>query len=172
MLHGCSAEDDEETHPEGGSLERDGFIRFLLVRFVLRSKNNGVKEQREEAQHEKKFDHEDHEVFGVVLHPGTGLRSQDLIDVVEVHAAGKQEDEQQQAGDFLIVLIKNVRDGLYLILWNGLLQPWCDGHDEERQAADPNDRRKQMKPVVDDRNEDVEIGRNALKGVHGQQREK
>jgi hypothetical protein len=29
-----------------------------------------------------------------------------------------------------------------------------------------------MKPVVDDRNEDVEIGRNALKGVHGQQREK
>ena len=94
MLHGRRAEDDEETHPEGGPLEGDGFIRFLFVGFVLGSKDNGVKKQCEEAQNEKKFNHEDHEVLGVVFHPVAALGNQDLIDIMKVYAAGEQQDDQ------------------------------------------------------------------------------
>ena len=166
VLHRCGAEDDEEPHPEGGALERDGLIRFLVVSFVFGPKDNGIKEQRKKTQHEKQLDHEDYEIFGMVLDPASRLRSNDLIDVMEVHAAGEEKHDQQYAGDLLIVLVKNVRDGFNLFLWNGLLQSRCDGHDEKCQATDPNDRREQMKPVIDDRNQNVEVGRNALKSVH------
>jgi hypothetical protein len=29
-----------------------------------------------------------------------------------------------------------------------------------------------MKPMIDDRNQDIEIGRNAFKSIHSQQRER
>lgn len=94
VFHGCGAENNEKPHPEGRALEGNGFIGLSLIGLIVRLENDRVEEQREEAQHEKKFDHEDHEILGVVLHPAAGLRDQNLIDVMEVHTAGKQQDDQ------------------------------------------------------------------------------
>lgn len=91
---------------------------------------------------------------------------------MEIHTAGEQEDYEQDAGDFFIVPVKNIRDGFDLILWNSFLQSWGDRHDEKCETADPNDRGEQMKPVIDDRNQDIEIGRNTFKSIHGQQCER
>ena len=85
---------------------------------------------------------------------------------MEVHTAGKQQDDQENAGDLFVVPIKNIRDGFDLIPRNGFLQSGCHRHNEKRQAADPDNCRKQMKPVVDDRNEDIEIGSDTLEGIH------
>lgn len=46
------------------------------------------------------------------------------------------------------------------------MQSGCHRHDEKCQAANPNDRREQMKPVVDDRNKDIEVGGDTLEGIH------
>ncbi len=62
--------------------------------------------------------------------------------------------------------IKNVRNGFNLVLRNGFLEPRCHRHNEKREAADPDDRREQMKPVVDDRNEDIEVSGDTFERVH------
>ncbi len=74
----------------------------------------------------------------MVLHAGTGLRRNDLIDVVQVDAAGEQQDHEKHAGDFLVMLVERIGDGLDLVLRHGLLQPWCDGHHEKGQPAYPD----------------------------------
>ena len=167
ILHGGSAEDDEESHPQGCTLERDDLVRLFLVGVIIGPKDDGVQKQGEQTQHQEQLNHEHHEVFGVVLHAGAGLGDQDLIDVVEIDASGEQENDQENAGHFLVVPIKNVGDRFDLFLWNGFLQSRGDRHHKKSQATDPNDRRKQMKPVIDDRNQDVEISRNGLERVHG-----
>lgn len=35
MFHGSCAENDKKSHPEGGALERDGFIGFSLIGLVV-----------------------------------------------------------------------------------------------------------------------------------------
>ena len=35
VLHRGGAEDDEETHPEGGALEGDGFIGLSLIGLIV-----------------------------------------------------------------------------------------------------------------------------------------
>lgn len=139
VLHGGGAEDDEESHPKGGALEWDGLIGLSLIGLIICLKNDCVEEQSEKPQHEQQLNHEDHEVLGVVLDSVPSLRSNDLIDVVEIHTAGEQQHDQENAGDLFVVLIENVCDGLDLILWNGFLQPWSDCHDKKGQASDPND---------------------------------
>jgi len=139
MFHGGSAQNDEEPHPKSRSLEGNSLIRFRVVGFVFGFENDSIEKQCEKPQYEEKFDHEDHEVLGVVLNAGAGLRDQDLIDVVEVHTPGEQQNDQETTGDLFVVLIKNIRDGFDLILRNRLLQSGCDRHDEKCQAADPND---------------------------------
>jgi hypothetical protein len=89
VFHGSCAENDEKSHPKRGALEWDNFVGLSLVGFVFGSKDDGVQKQGEKTKHEKQFNHEDHEVSGVVLNTGACLRDQDLIDVVEVYAAGE-----------------------------------------------------------------------------------
>jgi hypothetical protein len=64
------------------------------------------------------------------------------------------------------MLIEDIGDGLDLLPCDGLLEARGDGHHEESQSADPNDRGQQMKPVVHDRNKRIEIRDDALEGVH------
>jgi len=64
------------------------------------------------------------------------------------------------------MLIERIGDRLDLLLRDRLLQPRGHGHDEERDSADPDDRRHQVKPMIDDRDECMRIGNETLKGVH------
>lgn len=73
VLHGCGAEDDEKTHPEGGTLEGNSLIGVFPLSVLFGSKDDGVEKQSEETQYEKQLDHEDHEVFGVMRNAGTCL---------------------------------------------------------------------------------------------------
>ena len=82
MLHGGGAEDDEETHPQSCTLERDDLVRLFLVGVIISAKDDGVQEQGEEAKYQQEFNHEDHEVLSMVLNARAGLRDQDLIDVM------------------------------------------------------------------------------------------
>ena len=102
----------------------------------------------------------------MVLDAASGLRGDELIDIVEIDAAGKQQDEKQNARDFLVMLIERIRDRLDLFLRNRLLQPRGHGDDEERESADPNDRRHQVKPMIDDRDQQMKVGDEALRRVH------
>jgi hypothetical protein len=70
------------------------------------------------------------------------------------------------SSDFLVVLIKGVGDRLDLSFRNGLLETGRHRHDEERQAADPDDRRQEMEPMVDDRDQRIQVGDDALECVH------
>ena len=90
------------------------------------------------------------------------LRGHDLIDEMQVDAAGEQQDDEQNARDLLVVLIEHVGDRLDLLLGDRLLQAGCHGHDEKGEPADPNHGGQQMKPVVDDRDEGVEIDEDTL----------
>lgn len=73
MFHGGGAQNNEKSHPEGRSLKGNGLIGLSLLSLIIRLENDGVEKQRQEAQHEQQFDHEDHQILGVVLDPVSGL---------------------------------------------------------------------------------------------------
>ena len=167
MFHRGGTEDDEEADPERGSLEGDCFVGFFFAFFcVIGFEEHGIEEEREKAEDEKQLDKEDSQVFRMMLDPAAGLRGDDLIDIVEVDAAGKQQDDKQNARHFLVMLIERIGDGLDLLLGDRLLQPRGYGHDEECESADPDDRRQQVKPMIDDRDQGIEVCNNVLKSVH------
>lgn len=90
MLHSGCAEDDKKSHPERGALKGNRLVVFPFLFFVLiRFENDGIEEQREKAQDQNQLDAEDPEILGMVLHALAGLRNEDLIDVMEVDAAGE-----------------------------------------------------------------------------------
>lgn len=167
MLHRGGTEEDEEADPERGSLEGDRFVGFSFAFFcVIGLEEHRVEEEREKAEDEKQLDKEDGQVFRMVLDPASRLRGDDLIDIVEIDATGKQQDDEQDARDFLVMLIERIGDRLDLLLRNHLLQPWGHSHDEERESADPDDRRHQVEPMIDDRDQRIKVGDEALKRVH------
>ena len=90
---------------------------------------------------------------------------------MEVDATGKQQNEKQDTRDFLVMLIERISNRFDLILGNRLLQPRSHGHDEERESADPDDRRQQVDPMVNDRDQRIEVGDEALKVVHSDNRQ-
>ena len=73
VLHGGSAEDDEEPHPKGGALEGNNLVGLSLIGLIVCLKDDRIEEQCEKPKHEKKLNHEDHEVLGVVLDPASRL---------------------------------------------------------------------------------------------------
>jgi hypothetical protein len=167
MLHRGGTEEDEETDPERGSLKGDRFVGFSFAFFcVVRLEEHRVEEEREKAEDEKQLDKEDGQVFRMVLDPASRLRGDELIDIVEIDATGKQQDDEQDARDFLVMLIERIGDRLNLLLRDHLLQPWGHSHDEERESADPDDRRHQVEPMIDDRDQRIKVGDEALKRVH------
>ena len=117
MFHRGGTEEDEEADPEGGLLEGDRFVGFFFAFFcVIRLEDHCVEEEREKTEDEKQFDKEDGQVFRMVLDPATRLRGDDLIDIMKIDATGKQQDDEQNARDFLVMLIKCVGDRLDLFL--------------------------------------------------------
>ena len=98
----------------------------------------------------------------MVLDAAAGLRGDDLIDVVEVDAAGDEQDDEQNARHFLVMLIEGVGDRLDLFLGDCFLQSGSHGQDEEGEPADPDDCRQQVKPMIDDRDQRIEVCEDAL----------
>ncbi len=167
MFHRGGTEEDEEADPERGSLEGDRFVGFFLAFFcVIGLEDHCVEEEREKTEDEKQLNKEDGQVFRMVLDPASRLRGNDLIDIVEIDAAGKQQDDEQDARDFLVMLIERIGDRLDLFLRDHLLQPRGHSHDEERESTDPDDRRHQVKPMIDDRDQRIKVSDEALKRVH------
>ncbi len=167
MIHRGGTEDDEEADPKCGSLEGDRFVGFFLAFFcVVGFEEHGIEEEREKTEDEKQLDKEDRQVFRMVLDPVAGLQGDGLIDIVEVDTTGKQQDDEQDARDFLVMLIEGIGDRLDLFLGDRLFQPWGHRHNEERESADPDDRRQQVEPMIDDGNQRIEVGDEALKRVH------
>jgi hypothetical protein len=167
MFHRGGTEEDEEADPERGSLEGDRFVGFFLAFFcVIGLEDHCVEEEREKTEDEKQLNKEDGQVFRMVLDPASRLQGDDLIDIVEIDAAGKQQDDEQDARDFLVILIERIGDRLDLFLRDRLLQPWGHSHDEERESADPDDCRQQVDPMINDRDQRIKVGDEALKCVH------
>ena len=171
MFHRGGTEEDEESDPEGGSLEGDRFVGFFLACLcVIGLEDHRVEKEREKTEDEKQLDKEDRQVFCMMLDPAPCLRGDDLVDIVEVDAAGEQQDDEQNACDFLVVLIERIGDWLDLLLRDRLLQPWGHSHDEECESADPDNRRQQVEPMIDDRDQRIEVGDEALENVHSDNR--
>ena len=167
VFHRGGTEDDKEADPKRGSLEGDRFISFFFAFCcVIGLEEHSIKEEREKAEDEKQLDKEDGEIFRMVLDPATGLRSDDLIDIVEVDASGKQQDDEQDARDLLVMLIEHIGDRLDLFLGDRFLQPRGHCHDEKGEPADPDDRSQQVEPMIDDRDQRIEVCDEALEGVH------
>ena len=117
MFHRGGTEEDEEADPERGSLEGDRFVGFFFAfSCVIGLEDHCVEEERKKTEDEKQLDKEDGQVFRMVLDPASGLRGDDLIDIVEIDATGKQQDDEQNARDFLVMLIKCVGDRLDMLL--------------------------------------------------------
>ena len=99
VFHRGGAEDDEETHPEGGPLERNGLVRLSFFRLVVSLEDDGIEKEGEETEDEKELNEEDGQVLGMVLDAASGLRCQHLIDIVKVDPARKEEDDKKDSGD-------------------------------------------------------------------------
>lgn len=171
MFHRGGTEEDEKANPERGSLKRDRFVGLISTFFcVIGLEEHRVEEEREKTEYEKQFDKENGQIFCMMLDPAAGLRGDDLIDIVEIDATGKQQNEEQDTRDFLVMLIERIGNRFDLLLGNRLLQPRSHGHDEERESANPDDRRQQVDPMIDDRDQRIEVGDEALKIVHSEDR--
>ena len=166
MFHGRCAEDNEESNPQCGTLIRDRFVASFFAVVLIGFEDDGVEVEGHEAEHKKQLDEEDRQVLSVVWNTAARLRGNDLIHIMEIDSAREQEHEKENPGDFLIVLIEDICNGLDLWPGHRLLEAGRDGHDKERQAADPNHRGQQVKPVIDNGDEDIEIGHDALECVH------
>ena len=172
MFHRGGTEEDEEADPERGSLKGDRLVgRFFPFFCIIRLEEHRVKKEREKTEDKKQLDKEDGQVLRMVLDPAAGLRGNGLIDIVEVDAAGKEQDDEQDTRDFLVMLVERIGDRLDLLPGNRLLQPRSHGHDEERESADPDDRRQQVEPMIENRDQRIEIGDEALERVHSDNRQ-
>lgn len=141
MFHRGGAEKDEETYPERSLLEGNRFVGLFPALFcVIRLEKHRVEKEREKAENEKQLYKKDCQIFRMVLDSAAGLRGNELIDIVEIDATGKQQDEEQNTCDFLVMLIERIGDRLNLFLGHCLLQPRSHSHDKERHSTDPNDR--------------------------------
>jgi len=95
MFHRGGTEEDEETDPERSALERDYLIGFISAFFcIIGLEEHRVEEEREKTEYEKQLDKEHGQVFCMMLNPAAGLRGDDLIHIVEIDAAGKQQNEE------------------------------------------------------------------------------
>src|SRR5215831_7492161 len=95
VLHSGRTEDNEESHPQCGALKWNDFVGLALFGLVIGFENHRVEEKGDEAKHEEQLDEKDGEVFCVMLNAAAGLRCQNLIDIVEVDPARKQQHDEQ-----------------------------------------------------------------------------
>ena len=90
MFHRGGTEEDEKTNPERSSLKGDRFVGIISTFFcVIGLEEHRVEEEREKTENEKQLEKENGQVFGMMLDPAASLRSDDLINIVEIDATGK-----------------------------------------------------------------------------------
>lgn len=166
VFHRGGTEEDKEPDPKRDSLEWNRFVGFFFAFGVIGFEEHGVEEEREKTEDERQLDKEDDQVCRMVLDSTPSLRGDDLVDIVEIDATGKQQDDEQNACDFLVMLVERIRDRLDLFLRDRLLQSRSHGYDEERESANPDDRRHQVKLMIDDRDQRMSGGNEALKRVY------
>lgn len=141
MFHRGGAEKDEETDPERGLLEGNRLVGLFPALFcIIRLEKHRVEKKREKTEDEKQLYKKDCQIFRMVLDSAAGLRGNELIDIVEIDATGKQQDEEQNTCDFLVMLIERIGDRLDLLLGHCVLQARSHSHDKKRDSTDPNDR--------------------------------
>ncbi len=158
MFHRGGAEKDEETDPERGLLERNRFVGFFFVFFyIIGFEKHRVEKKREKTEDEKQFHKKDCQILRMVLDSAAGLRGNELIDIVEIDATGKQQDKEQNTRDFLVMLIERIGDWLDLLLGHCVLQPRSHSHEKKCDSTDPNDRCRQVHPMIEDWNQCIEI---------------
>ena len=167
MFHCSGAEEDEDADPECGSLKGDRFVGFFFAFFcIIGLEEHRVQKERKKTEDEKQLHKKDGQILRMMLDPAAGLRGDELIDIVEIDATGKQQDDEQETCDFLVMLIERIGDRLDLLLGHCALQPRSHSHDEERDSADPNNCCGQMHPMIEDRNHRVEVCDETEKRVH------
>jgi hypothetical protein len=167
MFHRSGTENNEEADPERSSLKGNCLVGLFFPIFrVIGLEDHSVEEKCKKAEDEKELDKKDNQVLRVVLDSASGLSGDGLIDIMEIDAAGEQQDEEQNARDFLVMLIERIGDRLDLFLRNRRLQARRHGDDKKRKPADPDDRRQQMKPMIDDRDQRMRANNEALKPIH------
>lgn len=127
ILEGGGTENDEDAHPEGGALVGDRLSKeFLLFFFCLLTgrlvfKDDGVEIDRHDTEHEGKFDEQDREVFRILCNAGAGLGNHELTDIVQVDAAGEENDEEDNPDRPLIPAVEGVNNRLHVFLGNSFL---------------------------------------------------
>lgn len=141
MFHCGGTKKNEDTDPEGSLLKRDCLIRLFSFFCIIGLEKHRVEEKCEQAENKKQLDKEDGQIFRMVLDSAAGLSGNELVDVVEINPAGKQQDDQQDPRDLLVMLIEGIGDRLDLLLGNCLLEPRSHGYDEKREPANPDNRR-------------------------------
>lgn len=167
MFHCGGAEENENADPEGRLLERDRFVGFFFAFFcIVGLEEHRVQKERKKTEDEKQLHKKDGQILGMMLDPAAGLRGDKLIHIVEIDATGKQEDDEQDTCDFLVMLIERIGDRLDLLLRHCALQPRSHSHDEKRDSTDPNNRCRQVHPVVEDWDQRVEVCDETEKRVH------
>ena len=167
MFHCGGAEENENADPEGSLLERDRFVGFFFAFFrIVGLEEHRVQKERKKTEDEKQLHKKDGQILRMMLDSAAGLRGDELIDIVEIDATGKQQDDEQYTCDFLVMLIERISDWLDLLLGHCALQPRSHSHDEERDSADPNNRCGQMHPMIEDRNQRIEVCDETEKCIH------
>ncbi len=164
VFHRGGAENDEKAHPERSALKWNRFVVLAFLFFILIGfENDGIEEKSEQAQYQDEFNAENPEIFGMVLHALACLRYEDLIDVVQVDAAGEQQNDQKESGHTLVMFVEGVGDRTDIFFGKAACtKTRCHRHHEEGEPADPDDGRQEMKPMVDDRKQLVQIEEEAL----------
>ena len=64
------------------------------------------------------------------------------------------------------MLIERIGNRLDLFLRDRLFQPRSHSYDKECEPANPDDCRHQVEPMIDDRDQRIEVGGEALRRVH------
>ena len=141
MFHCGGTKKNKDTDPEGSLLKRDRFIGLFSFFCIIGLEEHRVEEKREKAENKKQLDKEDSQIFRMVLDPAAGLSGNELVDIVEINPAGKQQDDQQNPRDLFVMLIEGIGDRLDLLLGNRLFEPRSHSYDEKRESANPDNRR-------------------------------
>ena len=91
VFHRGGTEEDKKADPERGSLEGNRFVGFgfFFAFGVIGLEEHGVEEECEKTEDEKQLDKEDGQVCRMVLDSASGLRGDELIDIVKIDATGK-----------------------------------------------------------------------------------
>lgn len=120
VFEGSGAEDDQNPHPEGYTLEWDRLQFFIgLIAGGLAFEDERVEKERDDPEDQREFDKENRQVLWVVGDTGCGLGEHHLADVMQVDATRHKDDEHEDTHDLAISHGDRVDHRLEIFLGNG-----------------------------------------------------